>query len=240
MADQLHPKLHAFLAHAGIASRRKSEELILAGKVKVNGRVMTNVADRVNPKNDRVEVDGKKVTEMPAFVYYLFNKPAGYVSTVSDPDGKPTVMSFLPKTERIYPVGRLDLDSEGLMLFTNNGELAQRLTHPKFEVNKTYHVLLQGAPSNTALNALQRGVRLKEGRTQPAIVEPFKHEHGNTWIKIIIHQGMQRQVRRMCANVGLQVIRLVRMTLGPLQLGDLPTGKWRRLTPEEETALLKT
>jgi 23S rRNA pseudouridine2605 synthase len=237
MAEQTHPKLHAFLAQAGVASRRKSEELILAGKVRVNGSIVKNVADRIDPTKDRVEVDGKRIQPPTAFVYYILNKPVGYVSTVSDPDGKPTVMRLLPYTTRIYPVGRLDLESEGLMLFTNNGELAQRLTHPKFEVNKTYHVLLQGAPSNTALNALQRGVRLKEGMTRPAQVEPFKHERGNTWITITIHQGMQRQVRRMCANVGLQVLRLVRVALGPLVLGDLPVGKWRQLSTEEERAL---
>lgn len=240
MADKTHPKLHTFLAHAGIASRRKSELLIAEGKVKVNGKVVKDVAERVFPAKDKVEVSGKLIAEQPAFVYYLLHKPAGYVSTVSDPDGKPTVMSLVPKTTRMYPVGRLDLESEGLILITNNGELAQKLTHPRYEIKKTYHVLVRTSPSNTALNTLRNGVRLTDGVTRPAEVELFKHDHGNTWIKVTIHEGKHRQVRRMCAQVGLQVLRLVRLTMGPVELGELPIGKWRLLTAEEEQALLRT
>lgn len=239
MPNVTSPKLHAFLAHAGVASRRKSEVLIAEGKVKVNGKVMTNVAERINPTKDTIEVSGKLITATPPPVYYVLNKPVGYVSTVSDPDGKPTVMRLIPKDIRVYPVGRLDLESEGLMLFTNNGDLAQRLTHPKFEVKKTYHVLVQGSPSNTALNTLRRGVRLKEGFATPDAVELFKHDHGNTWITVTIHEGRNRQVRRMCAHVGLQILRLIRVSLGPLLLDDLGSGKWRRLTTQEELALLE-
>lgn len=239
MADQSHPKLHAFLAHAGVTSRRKAEVLIAEGKVTVNGKVVKNVAERVFPSKDVVMVDGKVISNTPAFVYYALNKPQGYVSTVSDPDGKPTVMSLVPHTTRVYPVGRLDQDSEGLILLTNNGELAQKLTHPKFRVEKTYHVLVFGSPSNTALNTLRSGVKLKDGMTAPAGVELFKHDHGNTWIKITIHEGRHRQIRRMCAYVGLEVKRLVRMQIGPLFLGELPEGKWRTLGDEERTQLLQ-
>ncbi|OGJ22096.1 MAG: pseudouridine synthase [Candidatus Pacebacteria bacterium RIFCSPHIGHO2_01_FULL_46_10] len=228
-----HPKLHVFLAHAGIASRRKSEELIAQGKVRVNGKVITNVAERVNPEKDRVEYDGKPVAAPARFVYYLLHKPVGYLSSVSDPSGKPTVVSLVPKTTRIYPVGRLDEDSEGLILLTNDGDLAYTLTHPKFEVPKTYHVLVKGAPTNSMLNALRAGVKLKEGRTSPAEISITKHEQGKTWISLTIHEGWNQQIRRMCAHVGLEVSRLIRVKLGGLELGDCAQGKWRELSQAE-------
>ena len=227
-------KLHAFLAHAGIASRRACEQFILDGKVMVNGKIIKNVATRVRPTTDVVTYLGKRIElSTKKFVYYVLHKPAGYVTTNADPDGRKTVLHLVPKTGRVYPVGRLDLDTEGLLLLTNDGEFAYRLSHPKFEYGKTYHVLIEGTPSNTALNTLRDGVPLREGRTHPGEVGIVRHEHGNTWMSLTIHEGRNRQVRRMCAYLNLTVLRLIRVELGPFTLGDLLVGKWREATPEE-------
>lgn len=227
-------KLHAFLAHAGVASRRASEQLILDGVVSVNGDIVKNVATRVVPGKDKVMLRGKLVElSSKPFVYYVLHKPEGYVTTTSDPEGRKTVLHLVPRSPRVYPVGRLDLDTEGLLLLTDHGDFAYRMSHPKFEFKKTYHVLVEGSPGNTALNQLREGVKLKDGKTLPAEVELYKHDHGNTWISITIHEGRHRQVRRMCGHVNLSVLRLIRVQLGPFVLGDLPVGKWRPATPEE-------
>ncbi len=231
-----YPKLHVVLAHAGIASRRKAEVLIIEGKIKVNGVIVKNVAARVNPQTDRIEVSGKLISAQEQFVYYLVNKPQGYVSAASDATYK-TVTSLVPKIGRVYPVGRLDIDSEGLVLLTNDGDLAYALTHPKFEIPKTYHVLVKGSPSNTALGMLHSGIPLKDGKTAPAKVSVVKHEGGNTWIAITIHEGRNRQIRRMCAHLNLEVLRLIRQSIGNLFLSDLPIGKYRTLSSEEITML---
>lgn len=227
-------KLHAFLAHAGVASRRASEELIAQGKVCVNGTLVKNVATRIDPNRDRVEMQGKRI-ELPTarHLYYVVHKPVNYVSSVSDPDGKPVVISLVPRGVRVYPVGRLDSNSEGLILMTNDGDLAYRLTHPKFVVPKTYHVLIAGSPGNTALNALRSGVHLSDGMTAPAEVSPLKHDHGNTWIVVTIHEGKNRQIRRMCGVLNLEVLRLIRVKMGPFELGALPVGGWRHATDQE-------
>jgi len=240
MKTNQQPKLHVVLAHAGVASRRKAEELMEQGKVKVDGKIERNVASRVDPSKHEIIVNGKILNAKESEkLYFLLHKPRGYVSTVSDPDGKKTVMSLITSKERVYPVGRLDEESEGLLLLTNNGDLAFKLTHPKFEVEKTYQVLVQGSPTNTQLNTLRDGVKLKEGRTKQAEVGIVKHEIGNTWISIKIHEGRNRQIRRMCGTVGLQVLRLLRMQFGPLELGSIKAGKNRRLTLEEIQALQK-
>lgn len=228
-------RLHVAMAHAGIASRRKAEELIEAGNVQVNGKTVKVQGMMVDPAVDTIVVNGKKISASEGNVYFLLHKIRGVVSTVSDPDGKRTVIDLFRKfwkknkgetpMPRLYPVGRLDEDSEGLIILTNDGDLAYKLTHPKFEVAKTYRVLIKGSPSNTQLKELQQGVRLKEAFAQTDSLEIEKHEEGGTWLQISIHQGMHHQVRRMFAAVGLEVTRLIRIQMGEYKLGDLNPGE---------------
>jgi len=223
-------KIHAFLAHQGVTSRRQAEEMIRLGRVKVNGQPAL-IGRRINPEVDRVEVDHRQVSAKATKpLYFLINKPVGYVSTTSDELGRKNVLDLLPKqTSRLYPVGRLDLDSEGLMLLTNDGDLAFRLTHPKFEVNKTYHVLIIGTPTELALNHLRKGVKLKEGFTQPAQVEELRTEGDNTWLAITIHEGRYHQVKRMLERVGYETLRLIRVSLGQFNLEMLHGQKYLQL-----------
>lgn len=224
-------RLHVLIAHAGIASRRKAEELIAAGNVKINGNIIKGQGVFVDPDKDKIAVNGEVISGNEAPIYFLMYKPRGVVSTVSDPDKKRTVIDIFRKywnkvhagtpMPRVYPVGRLDEESEGLMLLTNDGDSAYQLTHPKFEVQKIYHVLLKGAPTNTQLNSLRKGVRLKEGVSKVDAVEVIKHDGGNTWIAITLHQGLHRQVRRSCAQVGLNISKLVRVQMGEIKLGNL-------------------
>jgi 23S rRNA pseudouridine2605 synthase len=227
-------RLAKYLARAGVASRRASEEIIGAGRVSVNGSPVTDPARDVGPE-DAVAVDGKPVTTTRERVVYALNKPAGVVSTARDPQGRPTVVSLVPQTERLYPVGRLDIDTTGLILLTNQGELAHRLTHPSFEVEKTYRVLVSGlAVEERVLRALSDGVELDDGRTAPARVRRVSADT----IEITIHEGRKRQVKRMCEAVGHPVKRLERIRFGPLELGDLPRGRWRKLSDPEVDALM--
>jgi 23S rRNA pseudouridine2605 synthase len=225
-------KIHTFLAHAGIASRRKSEELVAEGKVKVNGQI-AQIGQRVNPQTDKVELNGKKVGEREKTVTYLIYKPAGVVSTTSDELNRKNVIDFLQKeigrTEklpRLYPVGRLDLDSEGLMILTNDGELTHTMTHPSFEVEKTYRITVLGHPTEKALAHLEKGVLLKEGMTAPAHVEVIDSDDENTILEITIHEGRYHQVKRMMLRVGYEVTRLVRVKMGEYSLEDLHDKKW--------------
>jgi 23S rRNA pseudouridine2605 synthase len=229
----MNQRLQVIIAHAGIASRRKAEELITDGKVQINGKTVTELGSQADVDKDTIIVNGKPIPhEQPTYV--LLNKPKNVVSTASDPDGKQTVNDLFTRwwkknnpdqpAPRVYPVGRLDEESEGLILLTNDGDLAYKLTHPKFEVPKTYHIFIQGSPSNTSLNALKKGIRLKEGVAKADDVSIYKHEAGNTWISITIHQGFNRQIRRMCAHVGLPILVLRRVQLGPYHLGELKTG----------------
>jgi 23S rRNA pseudouridine2605 synthase len=227
-------RLAKFLATSGVASRRAAEEIIRAGRVTVNGETITDPARDVGP-NDATAVDGKPVSTAHERVVYALNKPAGVVSTARDPQGRPTVVTLVPQTERLYPVGRLDIDTTGLILLTNQGELAHRLTHPRFEVEKTYRVLVGGpAVEERALRTLRDGIELEDGRTAPARVRQI----GAETIEITIHEGRKRQVKRMCEAVGHPVRRLERIRFGPLELGDLPRGRWRRLTDGEVEALM--
>jgi len=214
-------KIHVVIAHAGVASRRKSEDLVAEGKVVVNGKV-AQVGQRVNSVVDAISVEGVTIGSAATLVYYLLNKPVGIVSTTSDELGRPTVLTLVPKTsERLYPVGRLDIESEGLMILTNDGDFAYRYTHPKFEIEKTYHVEVAGEPTERALEHLRRGVRLKEGYTWPADVEALETNGENTWIAITIHQGWNRQVRRMLERVGYDTVRLIRVRIGEFELAQL-------------------
>ena len=232
-------RLQRFLSRAGVASRRKSEELIAAGRVKVNGETVSIPGSKVDPEHDRVEVDGQPVTLPPGHVYWLLNKPAGYVSTVSDPQGRPTVVDLVKQAQRLYPVGRLDRDSEGLLLLTDDGELTQRLTHPSYEHEKEYQVLVEGHPTQDVLRRLSAGVELEDGLTAPAGVTILRTEASGTWLRFVIHEGRKRQLRRMCDAVGHPARRLIRVRMGPLTLDGLAPGQYRALTAQESTRLRK-
>jgi 23S rRNA pseudouridine2605 synthase len=226
-------RLAKFLAHAGIASRRHAEELIRAGRVTVGGETVTDPARDVDADSG-VAVDGELVRGAEPRVVYALNKPAGVVSTASDPQGRPTVVDLVPGARRLYPVGRLDADATGLLLLTNDGELANRLTHPRYEVPRTYRATVGNPPvSERALRALRTGVELDDGRTAPAKAR----RAGSDTIELTIHEGRKHQVKRMCAEVGHPVKRLERIAFGPLKLGPLAPGRHRRLSESEIDSL---
>ena len=234
-------RLARYLAHAGIASRRHAEILIESGRVCINGQVVRAQGTRIDPARDRVTVDGKPVQYNAKPLYILLHKPAGYVSTASDPQKRPTVLDLLPpevRRQRIYPVGRLDVDTRGLLLLTNDGDFALHLTHPRYSMEKHYHALVKGYPPASVVNALRRGVEIVEDngvpfKTSPAQVRVTGQSGDNCWLALTIHEGHKRQVRRMLAAVGYPVLELVRTGIGSLELGDVPAGKWRYLTEEE-------
>lgn len=225
-------KLQAFLSHAGIASRRKSEELITQGKVIVNGEV-AHLGQRITPNKDTIEYDGKVISDDQPKRYFLLNKPIGYVSTASDELGRKTVTQLLPKSvkERLFPVGRLDVESEGLLLLTNDGALTYKLTHPKFEIPKTYHVFTKRKPTFNAIMHLRKGVKLNDGFTKPAQVERVFSDETGAWTEITITEGRNRQVRRMFERVGYDVERLIRMSMGSLHLDMLDDTQVLEITP---------
>ncbi|HEX7095875.1 MAG TPA: pseudouridine synthase, partial [Acidimicrobiales bacterium] len=230
--DPAGQRLQKVLAQGGLGSRRACEELIAEGRVRVNGEV-AQLGRRVDPERDRIEVDGVPIGLRPGLVHYLLNKPRGVVTTASDPQGRPTVIELVPREPRVFPVGRLDADTEGLLLLTNDGELAHRLTHPSFGVEKEYVAQVRGKPSRGALRRLREGVELDDGITAPAkvsLIEP-------TVMRIVIHEGRNRQVRRMCEAVGHPVVRLVRTRIGPLRDPKLQPGAWRPLDVTEVRAL---
>ena len=225
------------MARAGIASRRASEELIRAERVTVNGELAV-LGRRVDPLTDKIEIDGVPVVVDTAIVHWVLNKPAGYVTTASDPHGRPTVMDLVPEEPRVFPVGRLDLDSEGLLLLTNDGELAQLLMHPSHGVEKEYLAVVEGRPSPAAIRRLREGVELDDGPTQPARVQLGDAAPGDTSaLTIVVKEGRKRMVRRMCAEVGHPVLRLVRTRIGPLRDQRLAPGAWRVVTPDEVRSL---
>jgi len=225
-------RLQKVLAAVGLGSRRACEELIADGLVTVDGEVAV-LGRRVNPEVARIAVDGVPLSVRPGLVYHLLNKPAGVLTTADDPQGRPTVVELVPTVPRVFPVGRLDADTEGLLLLTNDGDLTHRLTHPSFGVDKEYLAEVEGIPSRGALRRLREGVELDDGPTAPArvgLVPP-------NGLRIVIHEGRNRQVRRMCAAVGHPVIRLVRVRIGPLADRRLAPGQSRELTPAEVRAL---
>jgi 23S rRNA pseudouridine2605 synthase len=223
--------LQKVLARIGVGSRRACEELIAEGRVTVNGAVPAP-GRRVNPEVDRVELDGVPLPVQPGLVHYLVNKPVGVVSTAEDTHGRPTVVTLVPAEPRVFPVGRLDMDSEGLLVLTNDGELAHRLTHPSFGVPKEYLVQVEGQPGAGAVRRL-RGVDLEDGLTAPARVSVV----GPGLLRMVIHEGRNRQVRRMCDVVGHPVIRLIRTRLGPISDPTLAPGAHRALGLDEVRAL---
>jgi 23S rRNA pseudouridine2605 synthase len=225
-------RLQKVLARVGLGSRRACEELIAEGRVSVDGEV-ADLGRRVDPERDRVEVDGVAIGLRPGLVTYVLHKPAGVITTADDPQGRPTVVALVPAEPRVFPVGRLDADTEGLLLLTNDGDLAHRLTHPRFGVDKEYLAHVRGRPTRQALRRLREGVELDDGPTAPAQVS----ELSPGLLRITVHEGRNRQVRRMCEAVGHPVERLVRVRIGPLADRSLKAGQWRELAPEEVRAL---
>ena len=239
MSDAPHPlgdRLQKVLAHAGVASRRTAEDLIAAGRVTVNGEIVTEMGRRVLP-TDGVSVDGVAVLGAERLIYLMLNKPTGFITTTNDPEGRPTVLALVRSDQRIYPIGRLDWDTEGLLLLTNDGELANRLTHPRFGVEKEYHALVSGYPNQIALRRLTEGMVLEDGKTEPAVVKRLRQDKDGIWIGITIHEGRNRQVRRMLDEVGHSAKSLIRVRVGSLLLDDLPSGAYRPLTTAEVASL---
>ncbi len=226
-------RLQKYLADSGVASRREGERLIQAGRVEVNGRVVTALGSRVDPERDVVRLDGRRVQGSGRRVYYLLHKPKGFITSASDPEGRPTVLDLLQGVrERIFPVGRLDWNSEGLLILTNDGDLTFRLTHPVNHVPKVYRVKVKGAVTGADLEALRRGVFLEGRRTLPARVERVSGQ-ANTWLEVTLHEGRRNQLRRMFDRLGHRVQKLKRIAIGPIRDRALKPGEWRRLTPEE-------
>ncbi|MHB8845991.1 MAG: pseudouridine synthase [Nitrospirota bacterium] len=227
-------RIQKIMAAAGIASRRAAEEIILEGRVKVNGAVVTELGAKADPDKDHIKVDGKLINPKQPKTYIMLNKPTGCVTTMFDPEGRPTVTSLLKGVKtRVYPVGRLDYDTEGLLLLTNDGDFAFRVTHPSHELPKTYHVKIKGVLEDRQIESLEQGVFLKDGKTAPARVKKLRKEEANSWVEITIHEGRKRQVRRMIDYTGHSVIKLKRVRIGDLHIGDLPLGTFRHLTSDE-------
>jgi 23S rRNA pseudouridine2605 synthase len=230
-------RLQKIMAGSGFASRRKAEEIITSGRVTLNGKVVTEQGTKADPERDAICVDGKPLKKPARLVYYLLNKPKGYMTTVSDPEGRPTVMDLLPKDgERVYPVGRLDYASEGLLLLTNDGALAARLMNPRSHVPKTYRVKVSGKPEEEAIAKLRAGVTIaledkRKVKTSPAKIR-LAEDGANPWYEVVLMEGRNRQIRRMFEEVGHHVEKIKRVQLGPLVL-NVESGKYRELSAKE-------
>ncbi|MDQ7786470.1 MAG: pseudouridine synthase [Thermodesulfovibrionales bacterium] len=226
-------RLQKILSEMGIASRRKSEELILEGRVTVNGQVAM-LGTKADAAKDHIKLNGKLLIRPEPKVYLMFHKPRGVVTTLSDPEGRPTVKDFLKKVKyRVFPVGRLDYDSEGLLLLTNDGDFAQSLLHPSKKIFKTYLVKAKGEPDEAKIQKLREGIKLMEGVTAPAKIKKLRKTENNTWFEMTIHEGKKRQIRRMFKEINHPVLKLTRTKFGGLSLGDLKSGGYRFLTAEE-------
>lgn len=231
-------RLQKFLAESGVASRRKSEELIDAGKVKVNGK-LAKIGDKVDPKRDTVTVSGKKITKQKEHKYIMLNKPRGFITTMNDEQDRKCVAELIQDIpERVYPVGRLDRESEGMLLFTNDGEFANALTHPSKHVPKTYRVTVRPSISEEQLTALSTGIIIDDRKTAPADVRVISKEENRVVLEIILYEGRNRQIRKMCEEIGLEVARLKRTAVGSIKLGMLKQGDWRDLNEEEVRKLM--
>ncbi|MCQ2461374.1 MAG: rRNA pseudouridine synthase [Clostridia bacterium] len=230
-------RLQKYMAESGIASRRKSEELIAAGKVKVNGKV-ASIGDKVDPNKDKVEVAGQKVQKETELRYIMLNKPRGFITTMSDEMDRKCVAELVSDIPvRVYPVGRLDKDSEGLLLLTNDGEFANNMTHPSRHVPKTYRVTVRPGINEDILSNLMTGIMIDGKMTLPADVRVLSQEPNRVVLEIVICEGRNRQIRKMCEDQGLEVARLKRVAIGPVKLGMLKQGDWRDLTPQELKSL---
>jgi 23S rRNA pseudouridine2605 synthase len=231
-------RIQKIISAAGITSRRAAEQLILDGRVRVNGQVVSELGTKADASKDHIKVDGKLINPRQPLTYIMLNKPAGYVTTMSDPEGRPTVQNLLKGVKvRVYPVGRLDYNTEGLLLLTNDGDFAHLITHPSHEFPKTYRAKVKGVLEDHQIELLENGIYLDDGKTAPAKLKKVSKEEANSWVEITIHEGRKRQVRRMFDRVGHSVIKLKRVRTGNLQLGDLPEGSFRYLTQAEVMAL---
>lgn len=234
-------RLQKILSSAGITSRRAAEVMITEGRVSVNGVTVTELGSKADPETDRIAVDGKPVSIPKKKMYLLLHKPAGYVTTMSDPGGRPVITELIKGIpERLYPVGRLDFNTEGLLLLTNDGDWANRLAHPSHEVEKEYLVKIRGALSSEKIALLSGGIKLEDGMTAPARIEIIRVLEKNVWFTITIHEGRYRQVRRMCEAAELPLVKLKRIRYGNILLGDLKAGEYRILDPAEAGMLAGT
>ncbi len=244
-------RLQKVLAHAGIASRRKCEELILARRVRVNGKIVSELGTQVDPERDRIEVDGARVRAEKK-TYIVLHKPKGYLSDIDEARDKPLAIDLVPTRERLYAAGRLDANSEGLLLLTNDGELAHRVTHPRYQHEKEYLALVEGEPTEETLARLQKGIwyegdllRVDSAKVAHHLDATARRQHwsdarrNETWLRIVLHEGKKREIRHLCGAVGHPVRRLIRVRIGPIELGALPVGEWRELS-EREVLALKT
>ncbi len=233
-------RLQKFIAKSGIASRRKAEELIKNGKIKVNDRIITEMGVKIDPQRDIIKYNNKRLSIENEKKYIILNKPEGYITTVSDQFGRPTVMDLIKDIkERVYPVGRLDYNTSGLLLLTNDGNLTHKITHPKSQIKKTYIAKIKGIISNSKMNRFKNGIDIGGYITAPAQIKLINKKNGCSIVKIIIHEGKNRQIRRMMDKIGHPVLELKRVAIGKITLDNLPKGQWRYLT-ESEINYLKT
>lgn len=234
MGVKIFERLQKIISRSGIASRRHAEEMILEGRVSLNGRIVRELGTKADPEKDHIKVDGKLINPNQPKRYIILNKPRGYITSLSDREGRPTVVDLLKGVRtKVYPVGRLDYDTEGLLLLTNDGDLANAIMHPKRKITKTYHVKVNGILDENDISRLKTGIRLKEGRTRPAEIKRLRKTNENSWIEMIIHEGRKRQIRRTLEGIGHPVLKLKRIKIGFLELGGIEAGKYRYLTSEE-------
>lgn len=233
-------RIQKILADRGLASRRKAEEWIREGRVTVNGKVAL-IGEKADPERDAVKVDGRRLSAPPEKLYVLFYKPKHVVTTLADPQERPTVLDYFSSLKpRLFPVGRLDYDAEGVILLTNDGELAHQLAHPSHEIPRTYWVKVKGKPGKEEMQRLGRGVRLEDGLTAPCAVKPLSETEGNTWVEMTLREGRNRQVKRMWEKLGYPVLKLKRVGFAGLKLGALQPGQHRLLSPQEVRKLKET
>lgn len=242
-------RLQKVLAHAGVASRRKCEELMLARRVRVNGKIVSELGTQVDPERDHIQVDGARIrAEKKSYV--ILHKPKGYLSDIDEARGKPLAIDLVPTRERLYAAGRLDANSEGLLLLTNDGDLAHRITHPRYQHDKEYLALVEGEPTEETLARLQKGIwyegdllRVDSAKVVHHLDEIARRQHWNaarrdeTWLRIVLHEGKKREIRHLCGAVGHPVRRLIRVRIGSIELGALPVGEWRELSEREVVEL---
>ncbi|MDD5732069.1 MAG: pseudouridine synthase [Patescibacteria group bacterium] len=228
-------RLNKFLSQCGVASRRAAEKLMEMGMVKVNGIIVREMGVTIDPENDSVLVADKQVRPCTDMVYYILNKPVGYITTASDPHDRKKVTDLVPKNPRVYPVGRLDHDTSGLLILTNDGDFTYEMTHPKFEKEKEYELTVKknGLTSDAIVKKFQKGVNLSEGVAKADKINVLEEKENVVKLSIVIHQGWNRQIRRMCEMMGLEVVGLKRVRIGDIRLGELEVGKWRKLSEEE-------
>ena len=226
-------RLQKYMASCGVASRRKCEEIILEGKVKVNGVLVTELGIKVNPLDDIIEYNGKIITKEEKKVYIMLNKPEGYISSVKDEKGRATILDIVKVEERVYPIGRLDYDSSGLLLLTNDGEIYNKIIHPREELTKKYIAVVKGEVTNKDIEAFKKGIDIGGYITAPAELRIISYDRDISTIEVGIHEGKNRQIRKMCAAINHEVFSLKRISIGELKLGYLKRGEWRELKQEE-------